>query len=212
MFTGIVRGRGLILAGVEQNSGTRFCIRFPDDMLDNLQIGASVAVDGVCLTVVEIHGNDCAFDAVTGTLALTNLSDRKTGDEVNLERSARYGDEVGGHGVSGHVSTTAKITSINLDSDGNSHIAFQVSPEWAQYIFLRGFLAVDGASLTVAEIDAEHALFRINLIPETIDKTCLRRYRVGDRVNIEIEHQTQVLVDTLTRILHTILPQTKIIT
>jgi len=210
MFTGIVSGRGLILAVIPQNTGVRFRIRFPDNLLANLQIGASVAVDGVCLTVVEIQGNEMAFDTVAGTLTLTNLGDRKTGDEVNLERSVRYGDEIGGHGVSGHVSTTAEITAMELNGNGNNnYIEFHVNPDWAQYIFLRGFLAVDGASLTIAQINAEQSRFRINLIPETIDKTCFRRYAAGDRVNIEVEHQTQVLVDTLTRVLHNILPQTK---
>ncbi|CAI8865158.1 riboflavin synthase [Methylococcus capsulatus] len=199
MFTGIIRGRGLIVAADPQDTGTRFRIRFPDDLLGGLETGASVAVDGVCLTVVRIAGNEIDFDVVAGTLALTNLGDRRVGDEVNLERSARLGDEVGGHHVSGHVSTTGVLTSVELEGPGSHHIEFQVDPEWTRYIFLRGFLAVDGASLTVAEADSERGRFRINLIPETLRNTCFRRYRVGDRVNIEVEHQTQVLVDVVTR-------------
>ncbi|NJD07666.1 MAG: riboflavin synthase subunit alpha [Methylococcaceae bacterium] len=198
MFTGIVRGRGTILAADPRPAGTRFRIRFPEPLLGGLEIGASVAIDGVCLTVVACDGHVVDFDAIHGTLDVTNLGDRRIGDKVNLERSAVYGTEIGGHVVSGHVSITAELTGLNLE-DADAHIEFRVPPEWCRYIFLRGFLAVDGASLTVAHIDEAQRLFRINLIPETLRSTCVGRYRVGDRINIEVEHHTQVMVDVISR-------------
>jgi riboflavin synthase len=198
MFTGIVRGRGTIIAADPQPWGTRLRIRFPEQLLTGLETGASVAVDGVCLTVVAFEGTDVDFDAIRGTLEITNLADRRVGDPVNLERSAVYGAEIGGHMVSGHVSTTADLTGLELKDD-DAHIEFRVPAEWFRYVFLRGFLAVDGASLTVAHIDEAQRLCRINLIPETLRNTCIGRYRSGDRLNIEVEHHTQVLVDVISR-------------
>jgi riboflavin synthase len=206
MFTGIVRGRGTLVAVDTQSAGTRFRIRFPETLLDGLETGASVAVDGVCLTVVRFSGTDVDFDAVRGTLDVTALGDRRVGDAVNLERSAAYGAEIGGHVVSGHVSTTAELTGLLLEGE-DAHIEFRVPPEWSQYIFLRGFLAVDGASLTVARIDEAQGIYRINLIPETIRTTCMGRYRIGDRLNIEVEHQTRVLVDVVGRTIRAVMAE-----
>lgn len=206
MFTGIVRGRGTLVAIDPHAAATRFRIRFPETLLEGLETGASVAVDGVCLTVVRFTDTDVDFDVVPGTLAVTNLADRRVGDAVNLERSALYGAEIGGHGVSGHVSTTAELTGLQLLGEG-AHIEFRVSEEWSRYIFLRGFLAVDGASLTVAQVDEAQRLYRINLIPETLRNTCMGRYRIGDRLNIEVEHQTQVLVDVVSRTIRAVLAE-----
>jgi riboflavin synthase len=206
MFTGIVRGRGKILAAEPTPSGIRFRIHFPENLLVGLETGASVAVDGVCLSVVAFDAQIVDFDVVRGTLEVTNLGDRRVGDSVNLERSAVYGAEIGGHVVSGHVSTTAELTGLNLD-ESDAHIEFRVPPQWCGYIFLRGFLAVDGASLTVAHIDEAQRLYRINLIPETIGNTCIGRYRIGDRLNIEVEHQTQVLVDVISRTIRSVMAE-----
>jgi len=200
MYTGLIQGRGRVSAVVLQPQGLRLQVQFPPSLMRGLQLGASVAVDGVCLSVVAMDGRAVSFDAVHATLACSNLADRVVGDEVNLERSARQGAEIGGHIVSGHVSTTGHVLSFDEGPD-DAHLAFELSPQWARYVFARGFLAVDGASLTVAEADAARGRFRVQLIPDTLRRTALRKHRPGTRVNLEVEHHTQILVDVIERVL-----------
>lgn len=200
MYTGIVQGRGRIVGVQPQRRGRRLVVQFPPALMRGLQLGASVAVDGACLSVVALDGRDVAFDATAATLAVTNLDDRVAGDEVHLERSARQGAEIGGHWVSGHVSTTATVTSIAVDGD-DPHLALAVPPRWGRYLFERGFVAVDGLSLTVQRVEPERSACRIALIPDTLRRSALRRHRPGSRVNLEVEHHTQVLVDVVERVL-----------
>lgn len=200
MYTGIVQGAGRVVTLTPTVSGLHLALRFPQALLRDLQIGASVSVDGVCLSVVTIEGDLISFDAIHATLERTNLGDRLVGDVVNLERSARQGDENGGHAMYGHVSDTARISSIRLDGP-RAHIELHVPAPWSSYIFPRGFLSINGCSLTLAEADAERGHCRVNLIPETIRVTGFFQYRVGDRLNIEVEQQTQVMVDIVERVL-----------
>lgn len=200
MYTGIVQGRGRVGRVEPARHGLSLWIHFPPALMRGLQLGASVAVDGACLSVVAMDGRELRFDLMQATLAQTNLGDRRPGDEVNLERSARQGAEIGGHPLAGHVSTTALVTSAEFDGP-DAHLAFSVPPRWARYLFERGFIAVDGASLTVASVDAEDGSCRVQLIPDTLRRTALRRHRPGTRVNVEVEHHTQVLVDVVERVL-----------
>lgn len=200
MYTGIVQGRGRITAVRPQRAGLRLAVLFPPALMRGLQLGASVAIDGACLSVVALDGREVSFDATAATLAVTNLADRLVGDEVNLERSARQGAEIGGHLVSGHVSTTATVTSIAVDGD-DPHLAFAVPPRWSRYLFERGFVAVDGMSLTVQRVMHERGECRVALIPDTLRRSALKRHRPGSRVNLEVEHHTQVLVDVVERVL-----------
>jgi riboflavin synthase len=200
MYTGIVQGVGRVVSLQPTVSGLHLSLRFPQALLRDLQIGASVSVDGVCLSVVTIDADLIAFDAIHATLARTNLGERLVGDVVNLERSARQGDENGGHAMYGHVSDTARISSIQLDGP-HAHIELYIREPWARYIFPRGFLSINGASLTLAEADGDRGYCRVNLIPETVRVTGLFQYRVGDKLNIEVEQQTQVLVDVIERVL-----------
>jgi riboflavin synthase len=200
MYTGIVQGLGRVVALTPTVSGVHIALRFPHALLHELQLGASVSVDGVCLSVVSIDGDLICFDAIHATLERTNLGDRRVGEVVNLERSARQGDENGGHAMYGHVSDTARISSIALEGP-RAHIELKVQEPWARYIFPRGFLSINGCSLTLAEADGDQGTCRVNLIPETIRVTGLFQYRVGDRLNIEVEQQTQVLVDVVERVL-----------
>ncbi len=200
MFTGIVQAV-VPLVQVDLHPGYRtFTLALPDALLTDLKIGASVAIDGTCLTVVAIDGNRVRFDAVDGTLEITNLADRKAGDRVNVERSFRQGDENGGHVVSGHVTGTAPITAIDT-AGAQKFVSFAIPEDYRKYIFPKGFLALNGASLTVAEIDADTGVHTINLIPETIRQTSLSDFAVGDRLNFEVEAQTRVLVDTIERVM-----------
>lgn len=200
MYTGIVQGLGRIVALQPTVSGLHIVLRIPEALLRDLQIGASVSVDGVCLSVVTITGQLVSFDAINATLARTNLGERNVGEVVNIERSARQGDENGGHAMYGHVADTARISSMQLDGP-DAHIELHVRAPWNRYIFPRGFLAINGCSLTLAEADSDHGWCRVNLIPETIRVTSFFQYKVGDRLNIEVEQQTQVLVDVIERTL-----------
>jgi riboflavin synthase len=200
MYTGIVQGVGRIVSLTPTVSGLHLTLHFPSALLRDLQIGASVSVDGVCLSVVTIAGELISFDAIHATLERTNLGDRRVGEVVNLERSARQGDENGGHAMYGHVSDTARISSIQLDG-ARAHIELKVREPWNRYLFPRGFLSINGCSLTLAEADSDRGTCRVNLIPETIRVTGLSQYRTGDRLNIEVEQQTQVMVDVIERVI-----------
>jgi len=199
VYTGIVQAM-LPIASVDRKPGLMsFRLELPGDLGVDLETGASVAVDGVCFTATEIDGNLVSFDAMQETLNITNIDDLVPGTQVNIERSAKAGVEVGGHILSGHIVDVALVTAVE-DSPNNKKITFQGKPEWMKYVFNKGFLALNGASLTVASIDRESNQFSVNLIPETLKRTNFSLLREGDKVNVEIDHQTQVIVDTVTNL------------
>ena len=168
-------------------------------MLKGLQIGASVAHNGVCLTVTEIRDNLVSFDLMQETLKITNLGELKAGDFVNIERAMQMGTEIGGHILSGHVYCTADIVE-RLPSENNLQIWFQLpNQDTMKYVLTKGFIAVDGISLTIGEVREQR--FCVNLIPETIHRTLIGKKTVGEKVNIEIDPQTQAIVDTVERYL-----------
>lgn len=198
MFSGIVGGTGTLVEKVAGDGCITIGLRPPAPLLEDLAIGASVAVDGVCLTATSIEGDVVRFDVSDGTLAITALGDHAPGATLNVERSLRQGAENGGHVVTGHVSGTAPITGINTGS-GPLFLRVAIPEPHRRYIFVRGYLALNGASLTVAAFNGETGEASVNLIPETIRQTSLAAYRVGDRLNYEIELQTQIMVDTIER-------------
>jgi riboflavin synthase len=174
-------------------------VRLPEDMLDNLQLGASVAHNGCCLTVTEVNGDLVSFDLMKETLRLTNLGDLKEGDQVNLERAARFNDEIGGHLMSGHIICTAEVAKI-LTSENNRQIWFRMPHEdLMKYVLHKGYIGIDGISLTIGEVTRTR--FCVHLIPETLQRTTLGTKRLGDKINIEIDPQTQAIVDTVERVL-----------
>lgn len=198
MFTGIVQ-QSLPLAHVEDvhaGQARRFGLDFPPELRTGLEIGASVSVNGVCLTVTDITGVRVGFDLMLATLDRTNLAAARVGDRVNIERSLRTGDEVGGHHLSGHVDTTARVVLIDQPA-GNHRIAFRLDEGWIRYVFAHGFIAINGVSLTVGEVDRASGTFDVWLIPETLRRTNLGSLTPGSRVNIEIDRATQVMVDTI---------------
>ena len=205
MFTGIVEGKAE-LSSVKQLDGfTRWVIDLPPMHGENLEIGASVALDGVCLTVVEIDGRSVSFDLIQETLERSTLCLRKAGDMLNIERALRYGDEVGGHLVSGHVMAVGKIKRIDvLEQDINGSktmdIEIHVPPEVSEYVFEKGYIAIDGISLTVGNTH-DSGGFDLHIIPETIRRTTLAGKEVGSTVNVEIESSTQAVVDTVKKML-----------
>lgn len=197
MFTGIVQGVAVV-DDVEAATGlSSFAIRFPADKVSGVTIGASVSINGTCLTVTRQDNDRLFFDAMQETLGLTTLGSLVPGDRVNFERAARIGDEIGGHLLSGHVHTTATITAIDRP-ENNCTLTFEVPDQWARYIFPKGYIAINGASLTIGEVTENR--FNIHLIPETLRATTFADVSVGDQVNLEIDSQTQTIVDTLARL------------
>ena len=198
MFTGIVQGVGKIIQIIDKDKLRSFKIELPKHLMQNLQIGASIANDGCCLTLTGFGDNWVIFDIMQETLSITTLGDKKVGDYINIERSAKYGDEVGGHIMSGHVACTAKITQI-IKTETNCTMVIEIPSLFQKYILYKGFIGIDGASLTIGKINDNQ--FSIHLIPETLAITTLKNKKEGDKVNIEIDSQTQAIVDTVERIM-----------
>jgi len=200
MFTGIVKGIGQV--DKIENSGefASFLIKFPETLLSSIQIGASISINGVCLTVTAQSGAQLSFDAIKETLIKTNLGSLKSGDKVNLERSAKFGDEIGGHILSGHIDGTAEIIKIE-QTEQNCHLTFKTKPELMKYIFSKGFIALNGASLTLNNVDKSNATFQVWLIPETLRATTFSSAKVGDQINLELDRATQAIVETVERVM-----------
>jgi riboflavin synthase len=190
MFTGIITDVGRIRS-VEQRGDTRFVIAssYPASDID---IGASIACSGVCLTVVD-KGNDggndggddwFAVDVSAETLSLTSLGAWDEGSKVNLERSLKVGDELGGHIVSGHVDGVAVISSIEPEGD-SMRFSFEVPRSLSRFVASKGSVALNGVSLTVNEVD--DVRFGINIIPHTQTVTTFGEAKVGDKINFEVD-------------------------
>ena len=199
MFTGIVQGTAEIVSIEEKELFRTHTIRMPAKLLPGLALGASVAHNGCCLTVTAIEGDRVSFDLIKETLRVTNLGDLRQGDVVNIERAAKFSDEIGGHLMSGHIMTTAEICKI-IQSEHNREVWFKIQdPAQMKYILHKGFVGIDGISLTVG--DVTKTKFCVYLIPETLERTTLGAKTFGDRVNIEIDPHTQAIVDTVERVL-----------
>lgn len=196
MFSGIVESLGRV-AALRAPRGGDHPARLEIDaaaLLDDLASGASVAVNGACLTLVGRAGGAAAFDVVPETLRRTNLGGLRAGDAVNLERSLRVGDRVDGHFVQGHVDGIGTITAI--DARGADHVLHvAVAPSLSSYIVPKGSISLDGVSLTV--VDAAEGRFSVALIPATLERTTLGRARVGDRLNVETDLLARLVVQRL---------------
>ena len=173
-------------------------VELPGDMAGGLQTGASVAHNGCCLTVTEADGRTARFDLMAETLDKTNLGRLKTGDLVNLERAARFGDEIGGHLMSGHITATTEILRIER-TEHNTTMHFALPAALKPYILPKGFVGLDGCSLTIGSVGEDS--FCVHLIPETLRRTLFGTRQADDTVNLEIDPQTQAVVDTVGRIL-----------
>lgn len=197
MFTGIVQGTAKI-ANIADREGLRtFTLQFPEGFCQDLAIGASVSTDGVCLTVTEIlDANQATFDVMLQSLAITTLGSYREGDRANVERAAKDGAEIGGHPLSGHVDFTSEVVMVK-SSDTNRLMRFSIPEAFRKYVFAKGYIAINGASLTVAEVNRAEGWFEVWLIPETRRMTVFEDKQVGDSVNVEIERSTQVVVDTV---------------
>ena len=201
MFSGIVQGFTNVTRVVNKSNFKSFSVYMDDGLIRGLKIGASVSIDGVCMTVVRVDEHDVYFDAMKETLDKTTLGRLDVGDKVNIERSVRVGDEIGGHYVSGHVHGKAKISNINKAIEDNIVISFLIPSELTKFIFDKGFVSLNGASLTIVDVDRQKNSIRVSFIPETLRKTTFGDKVVGSEINIEIEQQTQSIVETVERYL-----------
>lgn len=182
MFTGLIATTATLVA-LEKKNRPVLTVR---TRLDKpVAVGDSVAVDGVCLTVIERKKDLLRFNLAAPTLKLSNLQDRPVGSALNIELPLTLNDYLGGHLVSGHIDGTVRLRSINK-SDGNSRFTFTFRErEWRKFIITRGSVALNGVSLTVAEVSA--SWFAVEIIPQTLATTNLKLLRVGERVNIELD-------------------------
>lgn len=195
MYTGIVAGTAPILDIIEGDSIRTFSVDL-NGFDDDLKIGASVSLDGVCMTVVSIDSGKVTFDAISETLERTTLGSRLTGDLLNIERSMRLGDELGGHILSGHVMGTAEIIESKKLGEGMD-LRISIPDGCRPFILEKGFIAIDGMSLTVGECDEKS--FKLHIIPETLRITTIEKKVVGDWINLEIDSRTQAVVETMLR-------------
>lgn len=196
MFTGIVQATCPITALDVKLATARLSVDIGKELTNNLTLGASVSVDGVCLTVANLRGTIVDFDIIQGTLERTIVRHYKIGQFVNVERSMTQGDEIGGHELSGHVDCQGKVASLEIH-DGNTIIEIEVPKLWIKYFFPHGFVAVNGVSLTVSSLDKQNSRFSVWLIPETLRRTNMSKITPGEHANIEIHRGVQVLVDTI---------------
>ena len=196
MYTGIVQGAFEAVEVHRKPDFMSFAVQFPPELLEDLGAGASVNIDGVCQTVVKVDADRVWFDSMIETLRRTTLGQLGQGDRVNIERSARVGQENGGHEIAGHVDGMLEIIEQH-ESEDNLFLTFRVPEIYRRYIFDKGFLSVHGCSLTVTHFDRDAGTFEVYLIPETLRQTNLGSKEVGDRINFEIDRRTQAVVDTV---------------
>jgi riboflavin synthase len=197
MFTGIVRELGRV-AGIDGgDAGVRLRIAAPQTAASGVALGDSVAIGGVCLTVVAIDADELSFDAVPETMTRTALGRLAAGDSVNVEPALRAGEPLGGHVMQGHVDGTGSVRSVEPEGDGK-RIWIDAADDMLRYCVEKGSVAVDGVSLTVADLD--DAGFAIALIPHTLAVTTLGRLAPGGTVNLE--------VDVLAKYVERLLPST----
>ena len=198
MFTGIVAGQGYINKIKNNVDYASITIKAPAGFSKNLKRGASVAVNGVCLTAKKGATDLLEFDVITETLEKTNFKLLSKGNKVNLERSMKADTEIGGHLVSGHIHGVGVIKSIN-DRGQTKDLRIQPPASLMEYLFYKGYVGLNGCSLTIGKVFKSS--FNIHLIPETIKVTNFQKMKKGDLINIEIDQTTINTVETIKKIM-----------
>ena len=198
MFTGIVSGQGHIHKIKNNVDYASITIKAPTGFSKNLKRGASVAVNGVCLTVKKGTTDLLEFDVIAETLEKTNFKLLSKGNKVNLERSMTANTEIGGHLVSGHIHGVGVIKSIN-DRGQTKDFRIQPAASLMEYLFYKGYVGLNGCSLTIGKVFKSS--FNIHLIPETIKVTNFQKMKKGDLINIEIDQTTINTVETIKKIM-----------
>lgn len=196
MFTGIVEELGVVQSVDAHGGGTRLVVG-AKTVLDDVTLGASIAVNGCCLTVVDFDDDSFAADAVTETLQRTNLGALGAGDQVNLERPVRLADRLGGHLVQGHVDATGTVRDRTPQADGSTLVWFAAPAEILRYVVYKGSITVDGISLTAAAVDDDG--FAVAVIPHTLAVTTLGFRAPGAAVNLEVDVVAKYVENLLAR-------------
>jgi riboflavin synthase len=200
MFSGIVQGTAEITAAIQRDDVLTIEIELGENLIEGLEIGASVSVDGVCLTAVEIAESTAKFDIIEETIRCTTLDITRKNTQANIERSLKFGDEIGGHNVSGHVTSVATISEVKQGVNGRT-LRLTSEEKDISYLMPKGFVAIDGISLTVGEVNRSTATFDVHLIPETITATTIGGKQVGDKVNLELDSATVAAVEAAKQML-----------
>lgn len=196
MYTGIVDGCFEVLETRTCDGVASFRVALAKQLSRSLEIGSSVSIDGVCVTITRTDVDAIRFDVIRETMLRATLGALSPGDMVNVELSARRNDVIGGHEMSGHIDGVVEI--VDIDHEGRNHIiTFSFPATHSRYLFNKGFLGINGASLTTSDLDKANHLLRVHLIPETLRVTNLGLKGVGDCLNFEIDRRTQTIVDTV---------------
>ena len=198
MFSGIVSHKSKVLKVENFRDFVRIHISTPKNFNKGLKKGASVSVNGVCLTSKDNGSKNLKFDVIEETLSKTNLKHILKGDIVNLERSIKASSEIGGHLMSGHIHFTGEVKKI-FDKENTKDMKISISKEYSDYILEKGYIGINGCSLTIGKIFKDQ--FNIHLIPETLKVTNLEKLEEKDLVNIEIDQTTIAIVDTVKKTL-----------
>ena len=199
MFSGIVQTVGKIESIKDKNHIKTIRIETHGDYLEDIAIGQSVSVDGVCLSLVKKNNEYCEFEAVEETINRTTLGSYKQGTKVNLEKSLKFGDTVGGHFVSGHIHTRGRIVEVELIGE-SKNILVEIEEKWIKYLTEKGYISVNGASITIGKVSKN--TFYIHLIPETLKTTNLDELIYDNYVNLEFDQTTIAIVDTTERLIN----------
>ena len=198
MFSGIVSYKAKIVNVKRHNDYVGLIIKSPAGFNAQLKKGASISVNGVCLTSKDSGKNNLKFDVIEETLKKTNLNSVVKGDIVNLERSIKASTEIGGHLMSGHIHFTAKVKKI-IKKDNTKDMSISLPREYSDYVMEKGYIGVNGCSLTIGSVLKNS--FNIHLIPETLKITNLNNLSEGDELNIEIDQTTITIVNTVKKTL-----------
>ncbi|MGB2160641.1 MAG: riboflavin synthase subunit alpha [Gammaproteobacteria bacterium] len=198
MFTGIVSGKGHVQKIIKSKDYVSLIIKAPKGFSKNLTKGASVSVNGVCLTVKKGKTDILEFDVIEETLQKTNLKDISKSSKVNLERSMTAKTEIGGHLVSGHIHGTGEVLKV-VNRQTTKDLQIKIPTILREYFFYKGYVALNGCSLTIGKV--LKTSFYIHLIPETVSVTTFKDIKKGDLINIEIEQATINTVETVKRVM-----------
>ena len=199
MFSGIVQTVGKIESIKDKNHIKTIRIETHGNYLEDIAIGQSVSIDGVCLSLVKKNNEYCEFEAVEETVNRTTLGSYKQGSKVNLEKSLKFGDTVGGHFVSGHIHTRGRIVEVELVGE-SKNILIEIKEKWIKYLTEKGYISVNGASITIGKVSKN--TFYVHLIPETLKTTNLDELIYDNYVNLEFDQTTIAIVDTTERLIN----------
>ena len=194
MFSGIVQGTGRVQKITAKKSYISIEISAPKNFNKKLKKGASISVNGVCLTSLDSGQKKLKFDVINETLSKTNISKLKKGSLVNLERSITASTEIGGHLMSGHIHFSGRVEKI-LTKNTNKDLQIKFPRKYKEYIFEKGYIGLNGCSLTLGKVNKDS--FYVHLIPETLEVTNLNVLKKGSLVNIEIDQNTIAVVETV---------------